>query len=69
MVGICPRSQNTLSGKLKEQASSHPGLYPVIHARVAQRAWGPRYLGNLIYLPLPLSREVLIPILTHTHKL
>lgn len=37
----------------KNRPPMHPGLYSFIHARVAHRAWGPGYLGNLIYLPLP----------------
>ena len=64
-----PKVTKHTKWQTKRQASSHPGLYPVIHARVAQRAWGPGYLGNLIYLPLPLSREVLIPIHTHTQAI
>lgn len=53
-----------ISGKLSEQASGHSVLFSFLHSRVVQMAQGPGYLGNVIYCPLPLSREVLNPINT-----
>lgn len=59
-----PKVIKHIRGKLREPDSSHPVQYSFFHTSVVQRAQCPACLRNVIYLPLPLSRGVIIPINT-----
>lgn len=59
-----PKVIKHIRGKLREPDCSHPVQYFFFHTSVVQRAQCPACLRNVIYLLLPLSRGVIIPINT-----